>query len=309
MYVRNIYTKMSESRALRKARWESVERGLEVLTAGNSRIGSGVYGEVTKYTYHGTPVAVKKIKAREGMGMSERYNLQLALEREMGLLTRLRHPNIVNIIASTENSIVMELFDGSLGKIESLGDMAFVARECTRALAYMQGHDECTFHGDIKPDNILVNRSQDGAIARVVLGDVGISRECSVGNEFLGTPGFMPHPLNGEINSLTDLFGLGVSLLRSYFGENVHAAYPPDLADNTLDFVSRLPPDFGEILAKMISAYKNKDLSTSRGVRVLFIKSIISEWDIVLAGYRREEMYVPTTQFDGDAFFTVSGIP
>lgn len=89
---------LSDARALRKARWAYVERGVETWALGDAQIGFGVQGEGTKYTCHGTPVAAKKIKASEGGGMSERDNLQKALEREMGLLIRLRHMNIVNMI-------------------------------------------------------------------------------------------------------------------------------------------------------------------------------------------------------------------
>lgn len=278
---------MAEARAVRLAREEAVENGIETWDGpGEPSLGAGNYGEVTKYTYHGTPVAVKTIRRREGMSHSEIYNLELALGREKGLLEKLRHPNIVNIVANTQEIIVMELFDGSLGRLWSLREMAFVARECTRALAYMQGHEECTFHGDIKPDNILVNRDRQGEISRVVLGDVGIARECSVGDAFVGTPGFMPHPVKGSrgsINSLTDLFGLAVSLLDSFFDERVHADYPPHLVDNTFEFAAKLPPAFEETVSKMLESYKNITLTKTVRIRTYFVRSILDEWDSLLA--------------------------
>lgn len=258
--------------------------GLEEWNSGPSMIGEGNTGSVTKYSYLGTPVAVKTVKERDGMGMMEKYNMQLAIKREVGILKRLRHPNIVNIIASTDHMIVMELFEGNLGTIKSIEEMAFVARECMRALLYMQAHDECTFHGDIKPDNILVNRDRSGPINRVVLADVGLARECYPQREFLGTPGFMPQPQLGDIiNNLTDLFALAVSLMDSYFPQRVHTSYTPGLEDNTFEFVSKLPSNVGNVLSKMLVAYKNNDLHKTRGSQAFFFRSILSEWEIILA--------------------------
>lgn len=261
---------------IRDERWEAVESGLQRT---GDVIGKGAFGEVSKQKYWGTPVAVKELLVEGSEDLDE----------EIRILSELRHPNIVNMLAHTDKKIIMELHDGSLDHIKTFKEMAFVARECVRALCYMQSDKDCTFHGDIKPDNILVDLDEKNNITRVVLGDVGLARSCNPTNYFEGTPGYMPHPHEGEINSLTDAHALAVSLLDAYFVDDVHAYYPAldekeGLSDNVGNFILKTPTNIQGVLTHMVHAYKNDNLNKDAFQRDLYLRTIIlSKWDDILA--------------------------
>lgn len=276
---------MSEKKLRDQARWGSVKNGLVEWNSKDASLGRGVFGEVYKYKYHGTPVAVKKIIIKGDTTRYGVYTLEQKLAREIETLSSMRHPNIVCMIAYTNDLIVMELYDGPLSKISSMKEFSFVARECTRALSFMQHHDVCMFHGDIKPDNILVNRDNNGEITRVALGDLGISRECSPDTGFVGTPGYMPHPDQGMINNLADLFALGVSLMDSYFSTKVHASYPEELMDNTMQHAMRLKGPVDVIVGEMLSAYKNDKLASRQSVYKSYVMSILEQWEHIHDSY------------------------
>lgn len=144
-----------------------------------------VLGKFRKLCTCGTPVAVKNIL----------NNNAFALIREVKILESLRHPNIVSMIAPSNSEIVMELYGENARNIEYLEEFTIIGRDCMRAIVYMQIHGECLSHGNIKPDNILVDFDDNtDSITKAYLGDVGLARACKAHEGFRGTAGFMPHP-------------------------------------------------------------------------------------------------------------------
>ena len=174
-----------------------------------AKIGGGGFGTV----YRGThlqldyPVAVKVLRPQIGsaFGDLERFRLE-------GISAcRLRHPNAVVVIdfgvaGNAVAYLVMELLEGP--------SLAEVLRE-TRVLTPMRcadiigpvcdvlamAHGAGIVHRDIKPSNIILHRSRDGEVAKVI--DFGIaklldhapgSHELSPATEtgaFLGTVAYM----------------------------------------------------------------------------------------------------------------------
>lgn len=172
-------------------------------------IARGSFGTVSKGLYCGTPVAVKTIFR----------NNESVLKKEIKMLQGLRHPNIVSMITHSDSQIVMNLYDGNASKIASLDELSIVGRDCMRAIVFMQIHSTCISHGDIKPQNILVDLDyKTGAILKAYLGDVGLARVCKVHEGFSGTPGFMPFP-EPYVHGIFDVFALAVSLLDAFFLE------------------------------------------------------------------------------------------
>ncbi|MFF2569854.1 protein kinase [Streptomyces sp. NPDC058084] len=127
----------------------------------------------------GREVAVKELRAYNDASGPELEDLRLRMQREARAAARVRHPGVVAVHDVTDHQgrpvIVMELVDGpSLDGV--LGDRgaldpreaAGIGAAVLEALA--AAHDVGVLHRDVKPGNILLDRS-----GRVVLTDFGIA--------------------------------------------------------------------------------------------------------------------------------------
>jgi len=221
-------------------------------------IGQGSFGMVSRGFYYGTPVAVKTMKLQDESLLTEVSNL-----------ISLHHPNIISIIAYDDNRIIMPLFDDNATKIGSVDELLIVARDVMRGLVYMQAHVKCFMHGDLKPDNILVTRGFDGKIIKAIIGDIGISRKCSIDTEryeeFTGTAGFMPI---GPATPYSDLHALAISLMDGFLPGSVYgnteyyliSGYG-EVPGNAEKSVHLMPEPFQLPLMKMLKAYETPALS------------------------------------------------
>ena len=136
-------------------------------------IGRGAYGIVCEGTFRGYPVAVKTLHT--GKSTLSRKE-KTAFEREISLLSRLSHANIVTFYgASTDDKdnqlcVVMELMSKSLfqvlhendrknSKNRPLTRLEFlrVASDVAAGCAYL--HELKITHGDLKSHNVLLNES------------------------------------------------------------------------------------------------------------------------------------------------------
>jgi eukaryotic-like serine/threonine-protein kinase len=159
--------------------------------------------------------------------------------REVKLTRRIQHPNVARMfdIGDSENMkfLTMELVDGEALARESGKPLPYsrvlnYARQIASGLA--AAHDKGVIHRDLKPDNVLVERTT----GRAVLTDFGIARGVDdpsvtqVGS-VVGTPRYMaPEQLAGrDADARSDLFALGVILyelvmgVRPWIGDNAIA--------------------------------------------------------------------------------------
>ncbi|MGY3846399.1 protein kinase domain-containing protein [Streptomyces hydrogenans] len=127
----------------------------------------------------GREVAVKELRTYTDTAAGELADLRLRMTREARAEARVRHPGVVAVHDVTEHEgrpvIVMELVDGP-----SLDDVlkergALEPREAARIGAAVlealaAAHDAGVLHRDVKPGNILLDRS-----GRTVLTDFGIA--------------------------------------------------------------------------------------------------------------------------------------
>ena len=196
---------------------------LKMGTDAEARLGAGVFGEVWRGSYRGTPVAVKKLHRAK----INEANLR-AFKAEFELQLSLRHPNIVQIIGGSWNledvnvCIVFEVCEkgtlqGLLEKEPTRSTLSWakhklpIATGVARAMAHLHLQSPPIIHRDLKPENVLVD---DGYNAK--LADFGVSREVDLTRtmEKVGTPLFMaPELLRREqYDEKVDVWSFGCVL-------------------------------------------------------------------------------------------------
>src|SRR5262249_55636910 len=148
---------------------------------------------------------------------------QLArFRREASAAARLNHPNVVQVFdVGCENGLhyfVMEYVDGwPLDRL--IGKPALTAPKALRvvyhvARALQAAHDQGVVHRDVKPSNILVQRSglpklSDFGLAKLIADEQALSGS----GDLIGTPRYMaPEQALGEpseVDARSDVYSLG----------------------------------------------------------------------------------------------------
>ena len=152
--------------------------------------------------------------------------------REARTAARLSHPNIVPLYTFGQSGellyYIMGFVDGEslearlkrAGRIPS-DDARRIMRELADALEY--AHQLGVIHRDVKPDNVLLERST----GRAMLTDFGIARQSAVHETLtqtglvVGTPHYMsPEQASGErsLDGRSDLYSLGIIGYRMLTG-------------------------------------------------------------------------------------------
>ncbi|KAI0305764.1 kinase-like domain-containing protein [Multifurca ochricompacta] len=201
-----------------------------------ARLGEGAGGAVHEVRDRRTG----KLLARKTITTREAPMKQLV--RELGIITTIKHPNIIRFYgaymspSSSEVKVVMEICQGK--SLEAVGKRikergarvgekvaGRLAEGILQGLAYL--HSKKLIHRDIKPSNILLSR--EGVVK---LCDFGVSGELigSVAGTFTGTSLYMaPERLSGlEYSIRADVWSTGLSLL--------------ELVQNRFPFPSDMPP-------------------------------------------------------------------
>lgn len=186
------------------------------------KIGAGSFGTVHRADWHGSEVAVKILMEQDFH--AERFKEFL---REVAIMKRLRHPNIVLFMGAVTQrpnlSIVTEyLSRGSLyrllhkpGAREVLDERRrlSMAYDVAKGMNYLHKRNPPVVHRDLKSPNLLVDRKYTVKVC-----DFGLSRLKA--NTFLssksaaGTPEWMaPEVLRDEpSNEKSDVYSFGVIL-------------------------------------------------------------------------------------------------
>ena len=215
-------------------------------------IGKGAYGEVylVKHNITGTIRAMKVIaKNNEEEQLTDEEILN-----EINILKKIDHPNIVKIFEFYSNKskyyLILEFCEG--GNLYEFLDenklsefqVIYIMFQILSAMNYC--HNMNILHRDLKPDNILIKKSENG-LCRVKICDFGTSYIFKKGEkqkEAIGTLNYMaPEVLKEKYNQKCDLWSCGVIMYILLTGRK--------------PFVGR---DDIEVMSKILSNSYNKNL-------------------------------------------------
>lgn len=236
------------------------------------RLGAGAFSEVFRAdllvpgSEESGPLALKVLRREQSQDPSslERFR------REARLLSRLRHMNVVRVVAFGELGdtlfILMDLLDGVTLEhwmAENLAapwpTKAALVAQIASGLAAM--HEAELIHRDLKPANIMVTQAGQ----RAVITDFGLARAADLSKltesrHFLGTPAYAaPEQLLGEpLTAQADLYALGVIFFELLSGAPPYplGSFPALLlATNTkpAPSIRELAPDVPEAIANLIA--------------------------------------------------------
>jgi serine/threonine protein kinase len=239
-------------------------------------------GMGTVYDVEDTSVGKRYVLKTLHPELGDRQDLARRIIKEARTLAQLHHPNIVEVFTAgmTKDDLrlpyyVMERLDGQslrtvLEKRKSLellhayeiGIDLLDALECA--------HDKAVIHRDVKPDNIFLHRSPNGATVTKLL-DFGIMRvldrvtKGETAGRFLGTLRYAaPEQLRGDaIGPHTDLYAAGLVLYEMLAGRgpfdeetDVHEIGKAHIGRPAprLSTVSRVPvpPDLEALIASAL---------------------------------------------------------
>ncbi len=174
---------------------------------------------------------------------------QLSRQRqEATILSRLQHPNVVEIYDMVEHGgmlcAILEDVDGSTLE-EFTGGKPLPARQATRLVRELAEavhfvHEAGVLHRDIKPSNVLMTSEGQPKITDFGLAKFTVKTEPSLteAGEVLGTPSFMPPEqavgTPRSIGRASDVYSLGAVLYTLLTGR------PPFQAAATLDTLKQV---------------------------------------------------------------------
>ncbi|XP_054510540.2 serine/threonine-protein kinase Nek5 isoform X1 [Agelaius phoeniceus] len=186
------------------------------------QIGEGSFGKIflAKGKMDDEPCVIKEINLTK-MPVKEKE----ASEKEVILLAKMKHANIVTFYASLQEEnklyIVMEYCDGGdlMKRINMQHGVLFDEDQILSwfvqiSLGLKHIHDKKILHRDVKAQNVFL--SNNGKVAK--LGDFGIARQLNSTTEFAHTCVGTPYYLSPEIcenrpyNNKTDIWSLGCVL-------------------------------------------------------------------------------------------------
>jgi serine/threonine protein kinase len=244
----------------------------------DSVIGRGGMSVVfkAKHARLGMPVALKVLAPE----LSSDDTFRERFLREAQIAAAIDHPNVIPIhdMGLHEDSlyIVMRFVAGGdlktlLSDSGPLDAQQALAILTPVALALDAAHAHGLVHRDVKPANILIQRTAAGAVEHVYLTDFGIAKSASFSGGLtgagasIGTVGYMaPEQMQGrEVTAQTDVYALAVTFYECLTGR---IPFQRELAEGIrppvgeVEPISHVRPDLPTALDGVIARGLSRDL-------------------------------------------------
>ncbi|KAI4341878.1 hypothetical protein MLD38_026550 [Melastoma candidum] len=258
-----------------------------------SKIGEGAHGRVYEGRYGDLIVAIKVLNC--GSTLEERTTLENRFAREVNMMSRIKHENLVKFIGACKEPlmvIVTELLPGmSLRKyltsirprVLDLDVSIKFALDIARAMDCL--HANGIIHRDLKPDNLLLTANQKS----VKLADFGLAREESVTEMMTaetGTYRWMAPELYSTVtlrqgekkhyNNKVDVYSFGIVLWELLTNRmpfegmsNLQAAYAAAFKQERPTLPEDISPDLAFIIQSCWVEDPNMRPSFSQIIRML----------------------------------------
>lgn len=250
-------------------------------------LGVGTVGTIYRATEKATgkAVAIKRLHPT----VSRDPLIGARFRREMTILEKLRHPNIIFYYGGGEDSdknlfYIMELVEGGSVRdlIAASGALPWqVVVNCGRQIcsALQCAHNHGVIHRDLKPGNLFLTR--DGVVK---LGDFGIARDVGASDLTaegltVGTHAYMaPEQITGDatISGKADLYALGCCLYEMLTGRKPYVAEtfpqlfeqhlraePPKASNIAFD----CPPELDQVIIELLAKKPEDRPFNARGVQ------------------------------------------
>jgi serine/threonine protein kinase len=248
---------------------------VKLQTVGDFELGehlaSGTVGDVYRARHRETGQAAV-VKFLQSHAESE-PDLQRRFVREVAIVERLSHPNIVRHLdcglAEDRIYFAMELVEcGTLRDVlRQRGRLPWrEAVECAMQMcaALAHAHSIGVIHRDLKPANLFL--AEDGLVK---VGDFGLARDLNnsrltLDGQTVGTCRYMPpEQIGGEagLNGGTDLYAVGCILYEMLAGQTpfdggtiieIFEAHLNDTPDAPADLVRDCPADLSDLVMRLL---------------------------------------------------------
>jgi tRNA A-37 threonylcarbamoyl transferase component Bud32 len=223
------------------------------------------------------PVAIKLFR-RDSIGPDD----ETRQRAEVQMLAGLRHSGLVTVYdtgteascaADPRSYLVLELVDGqTLGQHVADGpvpgaEVAAIGRQLASALAYV--HSQGIVHRDVKPANILLDRSgADDEPVVAKLTDFGVARyldgtRVTTFGTTVGTANYLSpeQALGQEVTAACDVYSLGLVLLECLTGTRAYPGHGVEAAIARLHRDPTIPPTLGPAWSALLVAMTARDPS------------------------------------------------
>lgn len=201
-----------------------IDKSTEISYNRNTIIGWGAYS----FNFRGTltskkitkDIAIKEIRLNSLAAPCEQFSLKAA-QTEISILKGLKHKNVIKFLGDYKNDeriMIIQKFCNQGDLANFLTKNQFMSQDSVLNIFYQMilGFkyllNKKIFHGDIKPENILLHNN------KAKIADFGMSSKFKNSNdiftEVIGSPGYMsPEIMSGQSYTIeSDIWALGVTL-------------------------------------------------------------------------------------------------
>uniref|UniRef100_A0A251V1N9 Protein kinase domain-containing protein n=1 Tax=Helianthus annuus TaxID=4232 RepID=A0A251V1N9_HELAN len=197
----------------------------------SNKLGEGGFGSVFKgLLSDGTIIAVKQLSSQSKQGAREFVN-------EIGMITALRHPNLVRLygccVEGNQMSLIYEymannclsrslLGTDKMSKAKLTWPMRLnICKGIARGLVYL--HDEShlrIIHRDIKASNILLDEDHNAKVSDFGLAKLSDDGNTHINTRIVGTMGYMApeYAMGGHLTTKADVYSFGILTLEIVSG-------------------------------------------------------------------------------------------